>query len=58
MMRILLTNNDGINAEGLYVLNQRLAKSYDVRVCAPDIEQSAIGHAITLNRPLRIKVEC
>lgn len=54
-MRILLTNDDGINAEGLYDLYLCLAKSYEVSVCAPDTEKSAIGHAITLNRPLRIK---
>ncbi|MCK4993535.1 MAG: 5'/3'-nucleotidase SurE [Candidatus Omnitrophica bacterium] len=54
-MRILLTNDDGINAQGLYELYLRLVKSYDVSVCAPDAEKSAIGHAITLNTPLRIK---
>ena len=54
-MRILLTNDDGINAQGLNQLHERLAKSNDVSVCAPDAEQSAIGHAITINRPLRIK---
>ncbi len=54
-MRILLTNDDGIHAQGLYSLYLRLGKSNDVSVCAPDAERSAIGHAITLNRPLRIK---
>ncbi len=54
-MRILLTNDDGINAEGLYELYLRLRKSFEVSICAPDAEKSAIGHAITLNRPLRIK---
>ena len=54
-MRILLTNDDGISAEGLYELYLRLCKSNDVSVCAPEAEKSAIGHAITLNSPLRIK---
>ena len=54
-MRILLTNDDGIHAQGLYSLYMRLGKSNNISVCAPDAEKSAIGHAITLNRPLRIK---
>jgi 5'-nucleotidase len=54
-MRILLTNDDGINADGLYALYQRLSKKFNVTVCAPEAEQSAIGHAITLSRPLRVK---
>ncbi|MBU4305324.1 MAG: 5'/3'-nucleotidase SurE [Candidatus Omnitrophica bacterium] len=54
-MHILLTNDDGINAEGLYELYRRLHKKFKVTVCAPEAEQSAIGHAITLNKPLRVK---
>jgi 5'-nucleotidase len=54
-MRILLTNDDGINAEGLYELYLRLSRKFDITVCAPEAEQSAIGHAITLSRPLRVK---
>ena len=54
-MRILLTNDDGINAKGLYSLYESLRDKFDVTVCAPESEQSAIGHAITLSRPLRIK---
>ncbi len=51
-MNILLTNDDGIHARGLWVLKEALDDRYAVTVVAPDSEQSAIGHAITLNLPL------
>ncbi|MFH2145116.1 MAG: 5'/3'-nucleotidase SurE [Candidatus Omnitrophota bacterium] len=54
-MHILLTNDDGINAEGLNILCRQLKQSCQVTVCAPETEQSAISHAITLNKPLRVK---
>ncbi|MCP4649450.1 MAG: 5'/3'-nucleotidase SurE [PVC group bacterium] len=54
-MKILLTNDDGIYAEGLYALYKKLSKNFDVTVCAPEVEQSAIGHAITMRRPLRVQ---
>ncbi|MBU1045195.1 MAG: 5'/3'-nucleotidase SurE [Candidatus Omnitrophica bacterium] len=54
-MRILLTNDDGINSDGLYALYLSLSKKFEVTVCAPEAEQSAIGHAITLSKPLRVK---
>ena len=54
--RILVTNDDGINAPGLKVL-ERLARrlSDDVWVVAPESEQSASGHSLTLTLPLRIR---
>ena len=52
-MDILLTNDDGIYAPGLRALHRRLAAGHSVSVIAPDREQSAVGHAITLNEPLR-----
>jgi 5'-nucleotidase len=52
-MRVLLTNDDGIHARGLWALYNRLAGSHHVEVIAPDRERSAIGHAITLHQPLR-----
>ena len=52
-MIVLLTNDDGIYAEGLWALYRRFADSHHVSVVAPDRERSAIGHAITLNQPLR-----
>lgn len=54
-MRILVTNDDGIRAEGLNALT-RVAKRFgDVKVVAPDHERSACGHAMTLRDPLRVK---
>ena len=53
--RILLTNDDGINAAGLQALYQALKKVADVTIVAPDSERSAVGHAITLSDPLRVK---
>ncbi len=52
-LRILVCNDDGINAEGIYALVQELKKIADVTVVAPDKQQSAVGHAITVNYPLR-----
>ncbi len=51
-MNILLTNDDGIQARGLWVLKKALDDRYAVTVVAPDSEKSATGHAITLNLPL------
>jgi len=55
-MRILLTNDDGIHAPGLEVL-ERIARTFsdDVWVVAPAEEQSGAGHSLTLTRPVRIR---
>jgi len=53
MMNVLLTNDDGIYAKGLWALYDSLVKIHQVSVVAPDRERSAIGHAITLHQPLR-----
>jgi len=50
---ILLSNDDGIFAPGLYALYQAMLELGDVMVVAPESEQSAVGHAITLRNPLR-----
>jgi 5'-nucleotidase len=56
--RILVTNDDGIFSEGIKLLAEELAAVAEVTVVAPDREQSAMGHALTLSRPLRMqKVE-
>ncbi|MBA7715829.1 5'-nucleotidase SurE [subsurface metagenome] len=52
-MRILVTNDDGIFAQGLWVLVKELKSVAQVVVVAPDREQSAIGTAVTLRQPLR-----
>ncbi|MEY4271063.1 MAG: hypothetical protein RLZZ58_2279 [Pseudomonadota bacterium] len=55
-MRILLTNDDGINAPGLVVL-ERIARQFsdDVWVVAPADENSGAGHSLTLSRPVRVR---
>ncbi|MDW9594499.1 5'/3'-nucleotidase SurE [Sinorhizobium meliloti] len=55
-MRILLTNDDGIHAEGLSVL-ERIARtiSDDVWVVAPEVDQSGLAHSLTLSEPLRLR---
>lgn len=52
-MKILLTNDDGIHAKGLWALYKRFSGNHDVSVIAPDRERSGVGHGITLNEPLR-----
>ena len=55
-MRILLTNDDGIQATGLAVLKRIAAQiSDDVWVCAPDTEQSAASRGVSLHNPVRLK---
>ena len=54
-MNILVTNDDGIHADGLRALAKALRPLGTVTVIAPDREQSAASHALTLHRPLRIK---
>ncbi len=55
MPRILVTNDDGVRSEGIAALAESLRKLGDVYVVAPEAEASAIGHALTLRRPLRIE---
>lgn len=52
-MNILLTNDDGIYAKGLWALYEKFTLRHDVTVVAPDRERSAVGHGITLYQPLR-----
>src|SRR5512147_2000350 len=54
-MRVLLTNDDGIFAKGIETLYLTLQDEHDVTVVAPETEQSAVGHAITMIDPLRVK---
>lgn len=55
-MRILLTNDDGIHAEGLAVL-ERIARTFsdDVWIVAPETDQSGLAHSLTLSEPLRLR---
>jgi len=52
--RILVTNDDGIYSEGIRKLAQALRPLGEIIIVAPDREQSAASHALTLNRPLRL----
>ena len=54
-MHILLANDDGIYSPGIAALAEVAAKFGDVRVVAPDVEQSSAGHSITASRPLSYK---
>jgi len=53
-MEILITNDDGIYAEGIYALACALKKIGNITVVAPDAQRSAVGHAITIADPLRV----
>lgn len=55
-MRILVTNDDGIHAPGMALL-ERIARQFsdDVWVIAPAEEQSGAGHSLTLSRPVRLR---
>jgi len=55
MPRILVTNDDGVRSEGIHALAEALRLLGDVVIVAPHVEASAIGHALTLRRPLRIE---
>jgi len=54
-MKILITNDDGIYSPGIAALAKIALRFGDVRVVAPDVEQSSMGHAITHSRPLSYK---
>ena len=54
-MRVLLTNDDGIHAPGLWALAETVSAFARILIVAPDREKSGIGTAVSLHRPLRIK---
>jgi 5'-nucleotidase len=54
-MRIIITNDDGIYSPGIAALAKVAAAFGEVRIVAPDVEQSSMGHAITHSRPLSYK---
>lgn len=53
-MNILLTNDDGIGAQGIRTLQEVLSRRHDVYLVAPDIEQSACSNAVTLRTPMTL----
>lgn len=54
-MRLLISNDDGIDALGLHALEEAVRSFGDTYVVAPDRERSGAGHSLTLHRPLRIQ---
>ena len=54
-MKILISNDDGILANGIRALVEALAPCHDVYVVAPDRERSAAGHSLTLHTPIRVE---
>ncbi len=54
-MKILVTNDDGIYSPGLLCLARVASKLGEVRIVAPDVEQSSMGHAVTSGRPLKYR---
>ena len=54
-MRILVTNDDGVHSPGLTALAKALARVGEVWVVAPDRERTAVAHAVTLHKPLRVQ---
>lgn len=54
-MRLLIVNDDGIQAEGIHSLAKELEKDYELTIVAPDEEKSAGSHAITIKKDLIVK---
>jgi 5'-nucleotidase len=54
-MRILISNDDGIYSPGIIALAKVASRFGEVRIVAPDVEQSSMSHAITSSRPLRYR---
>ncbi len=54
---ILISNDDGIGAEGIKALAKEIKKFANVIVAAPHTQQSAVGHSITMSSPIRVRKE-
>lgn len=55
-MNILLTNDDGWNADGIQILYKRLLKDgHNAAICAPDRNRSGVSHSITMHKPLCLR---
>lgn len=54
-MKILITNDDGIYSPGIAALAKAALHFGEVKIVAPDVEQSSMGHAVTHSRPLTVK---
>lgn len=56
-MRILITNDDGINARGIIALAKEIAKKHEIIVVAPREQKSASSHSISIHNPIKIREE-
>ena len=56
-MNILITNDDGIWADGIIELGKEISKYHNVYIVAPDSQRSATGHAITIHDPILVNEE-
>jgi 5'-nucleotidase len=54
-LKILISNDDGVYADGIWTLARQIAKVAEVTIVAPDREQSAVGTAVSLRKPLRVQ---
>jgi 5'-nucleotidase len=54
-LKLLITNDDGVNAMGIFALARELEKYHDIIIAAPDDQRSASSHSITLTRPLKVR---
>ena len=52
-MKILISNDDGIESKGIRALTKEIRKFAEVIVVAPNTQQSAVGHAVTMSNPIR-----
>ncbi len=55
MIKVLVANDDGIRAEGIYRLVKALSSDAEIFVCAPHTQRSASGHSISIGRPVRTR---
>lgn len=53
-MKILISNDDGVRAEGIHALRREFSRDHDCVIVAPETERSTTGHSLTLHKPLRM----
>ena len=57
-MNILVANDDGIRAKGIYRLVEALSREADIYVCAPHVQRSSSGHSISVGAPIEVSEVC
>ena len=56
-MKVLITNDDGIDARGIFALAKEISKKHEVTVVAPREQKSASSHSISIHNPIKIREE-